>query len=129
MYELVNDIGSYSDFLPWCVESMVLTNGNNQLTASLSFAAGKIQQTLTTENRMVPGRSIEVRLLSGPFKQLSGSWLLDPVGDHSCNISLQMDFVFKNKIVELALNQVFRRIINSLIKAFTERAHQIYGRG
>ncbi len=129
MYQLVNDIESYSDFLPWCVDSKVLADGNNQLTASLSFAAGKIRQTLTTENRMQPGRSIEVSLLSGPFKHLSGSWLLDPVDGQTCNISLQMNFVFKNKIVELALNQVFSRIINSLIEAFTDRAHQVYGRG
>lgn len=127
MYGLVNDIDAYQDFLPWCVGSKVLSRGEEQLTASLSFAAGNIRQTLTTENKMQPGRRIDVRLLSGPFRHLSGRWQLDPAGDKNCYISLQMDFEFKNKIVQIALDKVFSRIINSLIEAFTERAHQIYG--
>ncbi len=127
MYGLVNDIDAYQDFLPWCVDSRVLCRGEAQLTASLSFAAGNIRQTLTTENRMQPERRIDVRLLSGPFRHLSGSWQLEPAGDKSCHISLQMDFEFRNKIIQLALDKVFSRIINSLIESFTDRAHQIYG--
>ena len=127
MYQLVNDVDSYPRFLPWCKSSSVSFRSDDRLTASLTLEAGKIKQTFATENTMQPGRRIEVRLLSGPFKYLEGHWLFEPVTDSSCRISLEMDFEFKSKLLKLSLSNVFNHIIGSLVHAFTRRAEDIYG--
>ncbi|MEX2524199.1 MAG: type II toxin-antitoxin system RatA family toxin [Gammaproteobacteria bacterium] len=127
MYDLVNDIESYPEFLPWCSEARVLEHGENRLKALVSMASGSIRQSFSTENTMEPGRRIDVHLLSGPFKYLDGYWLFEPLEDERCRISLEMHFEFKNKILKLTLDKVFRRIVDSLVGAFSERARQVYG--
>lgn len=127
MYSLVNDVEAYPDYLPWCSDAKVLEQGEERLSASVSLAIGKVRQTFTTENIMQPGKRIEVRLLSGPFKYLNGYWQFEVAGERSCRISLQMNFEFKSSLLKFALDKIFNRIMHSLIEAFTERAQQLYG--
>ena len=127
MYELVNDVEAYPSFLPWCTDSSIISRGDDYMTASISLAKGKVRQTFTTRNTMLPGRRIEISLLKGPFKHLEGYWLFEPKDDHSCHVYIKMDFEFSNKLVRLALEKIFSHIINTLIETFTRRADQIYG--
>ncbi len=127
MYALVNDVEAYPDYLPWCSAAKVLERDEDRLRASISLAVGKIRQSFTTENTMQPGRRIELRLLSGPFKHLNGHWQFEAAGERSCRISLQMHFEFESRLLKLALNKIFNRIMHSLIAAFTQRAEQLYG--
>lgn len=128
MYALVNDIESYPQFLPWCSDARVLTRDGDALTASLSMAVGRLQHAFTTANTMEPGRRISVRLLSGPFQHLHGSWEFLPAGPAACEIHLDMHFEFKNRLVEMSLGKIFGQIVNSLVGAFTQRASRVYGR-
>ena len=128
MYALVNDIESYPEFLPWCSNARVLTRQDDTLTASVSMALGRFRHTFTTANTMQPGRQIAVRLLSGPFRQLEGTWDLTPAGDYACEVRLEMQFEFKNRLLELSFAKVFSQIVGSLVGAFTRRAGEIYGR-
>lgn len=126
MYELVNDIEAYPSFLPWCVDARILEKAEHKLTATVSLAAGKIKQSFTTENTMQKYQRIDVKLVTGPFKYLNGSWRFD-AENNCCHISIDMEFEFSNKLMKLALDRIFSHIINTLIETFTQRAHQVYG--
>lgn len=127
MYNLVNDIDAYPEFLPWCTAAVVHSRAVDRLTASVSLATGKLKQTFTTENRMQPGQRIEVTLISGPFKYLQGYWIFENTGNKLCRIELKMDFEFKNTLLKLTLGAVFNQFMNSLVGAFITRAKQVYG--
>lgn len=128
MYDLVNDIESYPEFLPGCTGASVHHRTETGLTASVSLATGRIKQTFTTENTMQPGRRIDVRLISGPFSHLNGSWTFEPVGGSLCRIELQMNFEFKNRLLKMTLSPVFNQFLSKLVGAFVERAETIYGK-
>ena len=128
MYALVNDIESYPDFLHWCKRTKILHATDTHLQATIAIEAGKIKQSFTTENQMQPGRSINMQLVEGPFKYLSGNWKFEPQTDNSCKISLNIQFEFKNKLLKLALNKTFNYIMDSLVGSFSQRAREIYGK-
>lgn len=128
MYALVNDIESYPDFLHWCKRADILYATDIHLQATIALEAGKIKQSFTTENRMQPGRSINMQLVEGPFKYLSGEWQFEPQTGNSCKISLDIRFEFKNKLFKLALNKTFNYIMDSLVGSFSRRAREIYGK-
>lgn len=128
MYNLVNDIEAYPQFLPWCTDASVQNRTETGLTASVSLATGKIRHTFTTENTMRPGRQIDVRLISGPFSYLNGSWKFEPAGNALCRIDLQMNFEFKNKLLKLTLSPVFNKFMSTLVSSFIERAEKIHGK-
>lgn len=128
MYSLVNDIESYPTFLPWCSGAEVRDAREDRLRACISLRAGRIHHEFSTENTMQPGRRINVRLASGPFRYLEGYWDFEPDAEGGCRVTLDMKFEFKNKIMTLALNQVFHHIVGTLVDAFRDRAVQVYGR-
>ena len=127
MFALVNDIKSYPDFLPWCTGTHVLEDKGDTLTASVSISIGKIKQTFITANTMELDTSISMKLVKGPFKKLNGYWEFHDDAKGGCLVSLNMQFEFKNKLVKHTLGAAFKKITNSLVDAFTERARVVYG--
>jgi ribosome-associated toxin RatA of RatAB toxin-antitoxin module len=126
MYELVNDVETYPQFLPWCSAGVIHEHKPDYMKASVSLAVGAVKQTFTTENTLQPGQRIDVQLLSGPFKRLHGYWTFEAAGEGMCRISFQMNFEYKNRLVKLALNKVFQRIGDSMVASFIERAKTLY---
>ncbi len=126
MYELVNNIEAYPDFLPWCMATSILDDRGDSLEASLSISVGKIRQTFTTANNMLENESITMRLVEGPFKQLDGHWRFKQL-DRGCVVSLDMHFEFKNRLIKHTLGHAFHNIANSLVEAFVNRAQTVYG--
>lgn len=127
MYELVNRIEDYPEFLPWCKSSDIHERTADEVKASLTLAKGGIEKQFTTLNRMQHEKMIEVRLISGPFNHLEGFWLFEPIGDNMCKILLDLEFELTNNIFSLALGPIFQQIANSLVDAFCQRAKQVYG--
>ena len=126
MYALVNDIKSYPEFLPWCADTDILEDKGDFLVASISISLGKLKQIFTTKNIMRANTSINMKLVEGPFKELSGNWHFQNANE-GCSVSFDMQFEFKNKIMKHAFGAAFKKITDSMVEAFVERARIIYG--
>ncbi|MBC9249414.1 ubiquinone-binding protein [Pseudomonas alcaligenes] len=127
LYELVNDVASYPQFLPWCSASCVLESSAEEMRASLTVAKGGLSQQFMTRNRLVAGQSIEMKLVEGPFSQLHGLWEFKALGDKACKISLDMTFDYAGPLVKATLGPLFTQAANTLVDAFCQRAKQLYG--
>lgn len=128
MYQLVDNIESYADFLPWCKSTEVISRDNNEVRASIEIARGALNKSFTTLNRLQQNKMIEMRLLKGPFKQLEGFWRFDSLKDPSASkISLDLEFEFESRIIAFAAESVFNQIANSMVDAFCKRAIEVYG--
>ncbi|MDO3388452.1 type II toxin-antitoxin system RatA family toxin, partial [Gilvimarinus sp. SDUM040013] len=92
LYDLVNDVASYPQFLPWCSAATVIDSSETHMRAKLEVAKGGISQHFVTRNVLVPGQSIEMNLEEGPFTQLHGVWVFKPLGEKACKISLDLSF-------------------------------------
>lgn len=128
MFDLVNDVEAYPNFLPWCRSSRILSKNEHVICASLDIAKGGIHHEFSTRNELDPGRSIRIELIDGPFRHLEGFWQFNPIGDgEGCRIQVDMDFEFSTRLLDLALGPVFTQISGSLVDAFCKRAREIYG--
>lgn len=128
MFGLVSDIETYPQFLPWCSGARVLWRDGDELKACIEMAKGTLQKSFTTHNRQQLNKMIEMRLIDGPFKRLEGYWRFDPLGDRACKVSLDMEFEFATRMLDLVVGPVFSQIANTLVDAFQQRAVQVYGK-
>lgn len=126
MYRLVNDVASYPAFLPWCDHVDILEQGDSHIVARVTLSVGKLRQSFTTRNLMSPEQAIEMQLVEGPFQHLRGLWQFEPLAS-GCRVSLDMRFEFKSKLARLTFGGAFHKIVNNLMEAFIERAHDVYG--
>jgi len=126
MYQLVNDIDSYPEFIPWCVACEVHEENEIEKQATMSFAKRGISASVTTCNELQVNKSITMRLKKGPFKHLVGAWVFHELDEDSCKVELDMQFTFSNRLYEATLGAVFNQVANKLVSAFTERAQVVY---
>ena len=127
MYRLINDVDSYPEFIPWCVQTEVHKESEIEKEATMRFSKRSISAAVTTCNELQENKQIVMRLVQGPFKHLTGTWNFKELDEHSCKVELDMKFSFSNRLYEVTLGPIFNQVANKLVTAFTERARQIYG--
>ncbi len=127
MFELVNNIDDYSQFLNWCDSSSILNQSDDQITASVQINQGGLKQSFSTLNTLTPYKSIEMQLLDGPFDELSGELRFETLGENASKVHLTLQFKFKSMLIDMALSPIFKSIANSQLDAFVARAKYIYG--
>ncbi|MCL1037868.1 SRPBCC family protein [Shewanella corallii] len=128
MYDLVNDVESYKEFLPGCVGGKVLEFDGTSMLASVDVSKAGISKTFTTRNQLVPGKRIELNLENGPFKHLKGEWVFTELTEDACKVEFELDFEFSSTLVAMAFGKVFQELVGSMVSAFTERAKVIYAK-
>jgi len=128
MYQLVNNVADYASFLPWCRSSKVISESETEMIASVEIAKGVLNKAFTTHNQLQKGKRIELQLVDGPFKKLTGFWQFDALKTtNACKVNLELDFEFDNAMMSIAAKPVFTQIANSLVDSFCKRAIQVYG--
>lgn len=127
MYALVNDVATYPQFLPGCVASRIISESERSMVAEVSVAKAGINKQFTTQNALVPGREILMELVEGPFRQLHGIWRFTPLDEAACKVALSLEFEFSSRLIETAFGAIFRELAGAMVKAFCQRAKEVYG--
>lgn len=127
MYDLVNAVESYPEYLPNCTAVKLLTRTPTSLRATITMAKGRIHLSFTTENTMEAGRQVRMRLIDGPFKRLDGLWRFEPQADGGCEVAFRLDFEFANALLSMAFSGFFREAGESMVDAFCRQAVRTYG--
>jgi ribosome-associated toxin RatA of RatAB toxin-antitoxin module len=127
MFDLVDDIDAYPQFLPWCSASRVLKREGNVVEGQIEIAKAGFHKSFTTRNITDPGGRITISLLDGPFKSLEGVWTFLPLREDASKISLDLEFEIASTFASLAFGPVFNQICNTMVSSFTQRAKAIYG--
>ncbi len=126
MYQLVNQVNDYPEFLNWCSSACILNQTDDEVTASVTINKSSFNQTFTTVNTLTNNRRIDMRLKKGIFKQLNGTWVFTKLNDTACKVELSLSFSFSSKIVDMAIAPIFTKIANSQLEAFIARAKAVY---
>ena len=127
LFELVNDIEAYPQYMDGCVGAEVLRRDADVLEARLDLARGGISHSFCTRNTLVAGERINLELLEGPFEHFGGHWEFLGLGESACKISLNLEFIINNGLLGAAAARLFDRVTNNLVDAVGQRATELYG--
>lgn len=128
LQELVCDIDSYKQFLPYCYDSKIeRCNLDGSVVGSLTIKFGPFMKKFTTLNWFDESREVlNLSYVEGPFRQMKGSWIFESLSENETRITfnLNLDFQesFLNQPFKVALEFLYSRIIDS----FAQEAHRRY---
>ncbi|MEC8996196.1 MAG: type II toxin-antitoxin system RatA family toxin [Pseudomonadota bacterium] len=125
IFTLVNQVDKYSDFLPWCNGSKIISNENNIMIGEISVSKNLVKWTFTTENHYIDNEKIQLKLLDGPFKSLNGLWSFSRVDKNTTIVNFVLEYEFSNKIIELSIKPVFTSIMTSILDSFISEAFRM----
>ena len=133
MFDLVADVERYPEFIPYCIGLRVINDnakdGEGDLTADMLVAYKMFREKF--RSHVTLNRSdgvIDVEYVDGPFKYLKNKWRFESREDGGSVINFDIDFEFKNIILQTAAKNVFERAFLKMSEAFVERAEIIYGK-
>lgn len=127
MFELVDDVEAYPEFLPWCNDAKVQSRTDDTVVATLELHRGSVSKHFTTRNTRRPYEAIDMALIDGPFRHLDGGWRFRDISEHGSEVSLQLEFEFDSRMVDMIFGRFFEDTLKALVEAFTRRAAAVYG--
>jgi len=129
MYDLVKDVEKYPEFLPWCHDAEVHIRSDGFIEASLEIRRRGIHKRFRTRNALRENEALGIELVGGPFRKLSGGWTFRQLGEAGCKVTLELEFEFESRAMEMVFGRFFENTCNSLVDSFTQRAAVSYGSG
>ena len=128
IFDLVSDVESYPDFLPWCVDCKIISKTENGFNANLSIGFNLLRESFISEVRLSKPGSIIVKYKDGPFKYLTNTWSFESFqNNNKTQVDFYIDFEFKSILLERLLGIWFEEAVKKMIFAFEERADELYG--
>lgn len=127
MYDLVLDVEKYPLFLPWCLDTKIITEHEGEKIVDLSIGFKIFRETFTSRVAGAAPSQINVSYEKGPLKSLNNHWKFEPVGEHHCEIDFYVEFGFESSFFQSAMSFFFNEAVKIMISAFEKRAHDIYG--
>ncbi len=126
MFTLVDHVAGYQEFLPWCGGSEEIKRTDEEVIASIKIAYKGIEKSFTTRNKPEGKRKIILTLVDGPFSELHGTWEFISLEENASKVKLELQFDFSSRFLEIVVGPIFRRIADSMVDSFVQRADEIY---
>lgn len=127
MFDLVADVKSYREFLPWVIATRVRSDNETEMLADMVVGFKSIRETFTS--RVLKKRPLEIAVhyVDGPLSDLDNVWTFRAIDEKSCEIDFAVDFEFKNRVFQALAGQYFDRAFRKMVAAFEARAGELYG--
>lgn len=126
MFDLVNDIEAYPDYMDGCVGAKILKREGDWLEARLDLSKAGATQSFVTRNHLQAPTLMSMTLVDGPFKFLHGFWRFTALGEHACKVSFDLEFELKNRLLGMAIGKLFESVASKQVDALCARAKHIY---
>ena len=125
VFDVVADIESYPEFLPWCIgakitDTVSVENGLKS-KADLTIAFGRFKEIFSSDIVLNQEELlIEIYSLKKPFKTLDGRWTFLKIED-GCRVNFEIKFEFKSLILDKLIGLVFYQAIRKVVSSFQKR--------
>jgi len=126
--DLVADIERYPEFLPWCVGARIRRREENVIYADLVIGFRMFRERFGS--RVALDRTnhrIDVTYTEGPFRYLDNHWIFHPDGKGGTVIEFDVDFEFRNIVLQKLIGALFNEAVKRMVAAFETRARRLYG--
>jgi coenzyme Q-binding protein COQ10 len=131
MYDLVADVARYPEFLPWTAAARIRSRedkGDHEIMlADLVVSFKVFRERFGSKVTLWPGQKrIDTEYIEGPFKHLHSRWDFRDA-DGGCEVHFEVDFEFRNLILQKAAGMFFFEAMQRIVRAFEARAKDLYG--
>jgi len=127
IFDLVADVESYPEFLPWCTATRILERGENHMVAEMAVGYKSIRERYKSDVKLDrAAMTIEVTAIDGPFKHLSNHWCFENADSDHCKVHFHIEFEFGSWILQQIIGAFFEDVVAKMVSAFETRADQVY---
>jgi coenzyme Q-binding protein COQ10 len=129
LIKLVLKIEDYKFFLPWCLNSKILSIDKKKkdlkITADLEIGFNSFREVYTSNVVYDSITSkIEVTSISTNIKKLLNIWKFETIDKNSCTVNFYIDIELKNPIINIIFSKFFNYGFEKILSSFEQRAKE-----
>ena len=125
MFDLIEQAEHYPQFIPWCVDAVILERTEEIVAARLSMRVAGLTLSLQTRNPKRRPEWLALRMVQGPLRRFEGEWRLTPLNAAACRIEFTLNYEFADRVIERVAGPVFARMADTMVDAYVSRAERI----
>ena len=130
LIDLVLDIKSYPEFVPFCLDSKVyeksVKGDFTLIVADLTIGKGPFKDTYKSDVKFNKKEdSIYVTNIDGPLKHLENKWHFKEENNITV-VSFDVDFELKNIFLNTIMTKSFQFGLNKIADSFQKRAEELF---
>tara|TARA_Y100001970_G_C14139929_1_gene806500 strand:+ start:723 stop:1160 length:438 start_codon:yes stop_codon:yes gene_type:complete len=127
LFNIVLDIESYPDYIPWCTKMVVNQRNKNEIFADMYvkykfILAQKFGSHVKYDKNNL---TIETSYIEGPLKDLTTKWKFEEIDKKNSKIIFDVNFEFTNYLHQKVAETFYPLIENKMINSFKKRADEI----
>ncbi len=131
IYDLVVDVESYPQFLPWCKNAQISKHiSASNIQAELLINFKNIFEKYTSDVVFLQKSSseyfVEAKAIKGPFKSLINQWKITEIEHKKTQVEFFLEFEFNSILLGKMLGAIFSSATQKMMKAFENRALSLY---
>ena len=127
LYEIVIDVESYPEFLPWCLSSRIVKKlDDSNFDAELKVGYKAIDEKYISRIKAEYEKKIISKAISGPFKSLDSSWHFKNIDKKQCKVDFIIEYQFKSFFLDKVMGSLFKKATIKMLDAFEQRARNLY---
>ena len=130
LVNMVLDIESYPDFVPWCLDSKIHekkeTDDFIEIKADLRVGKKFLNEVYTSLVLYSKKEdTITVTNIKGPLKYLKNNWIFREINNNT-QLQFSIDFELKNSFLNIIMRNYLNMGLNKIADAFEERARKLF---
>ena len=127
LFDIVIDVESYPEFLPWCLSSKVINRTDEyNFDANLNVGYKALDEQYTSRIKSKFASEINSVAIAGPFKKLDSTWSFKDLHNGSCEVSFNIEYEFKSFFLDKLMGSLFKKATIKMLDAFESRANDLY---
>ncbi|MBG1231566.1 type II toxin-antitoxin system RatA family toxin [Aestuariivirga litoralis] len=133
-FEIAADVASYKEFIPLVTRSTIRGTVNEEgqvkrFAADLMIAVEKLHLHEGFTSQVVTDaahRTVVATSQDGPVKDLKAVWTMKPMNGGRSQVSIEIDYHFRNFLLQLAAGRLMDHAVAKVLHAFEERGRKLY---
>ena len=124
LFNIVLDIESYPEYIPWCTKMVVNKKKKNEIYADM-YVKYKFILTQKFGSHIKFDKNnltIETSYIEGPLTDLTTKWKFQEIDKKKSKIFFDVNFEFKNFLHQKVAETFYPLIENKMIDSFKKRA-------
>jgi coenzyme Q-binding protein COQ10 len=123
VFDIVLDVESYPEFLPWCKSLRIVERGDSIIVADTVIQFKGFLESYRSDIKYGQDNGeyfIKVTSSTGPFKYLCNNWYFRDAGEVT-EVEFDIDFEFNSILITKIMGVFFKQALLKIIDAFHKR--------
>lgn len=126
LFNLVVDVDSYPDFLPWVIAARIRRRENQTVWVDLTIGTGFLRKSFSTVAQLEPPHRIDIKSYDALFERFEQKWNFESATEGGTNIGYYVDFKFRSRLLQTLIGASFADRATTMVEAYRRRARQLY---